>query len=284
VVALISYQIADALVRVLPAGAADRLAVRIARAAFALRLPARRALEANLGWLLGSASPAAIRECARAAFEHFALTLADFLRLARLGPESLGRAIEVRGAEHLAAARASGRGVILLSAHVGNWEWGVAYLGVSGARIHVVAKPHASRPVEEFFARRRGRWGVCRIANRPLWAGAARALRRREWVALMGDRNAPGERGSACAWAEALARRTGALILPAVMLRLASGRYAACFEAPLGAERRAPDRGRAALRRYLVSHPGQWCAFERVADGLTPATAGDPGALEDTAA
>ena len=45
VVALISYQIADALVRVLPAPAADRLAVHIARAAFALRLPARAALE-----------------------------------------------------------------------------------------------------------------------------------------------------------------------------------------------------------------------------------------------
>jgi hypothetical protein len=33
-----------------------------------------------------------------------------------------------------------------------------------------------------------------------------------------------------------------------------------------------------------VRHPGQWCAFERVADDLATATAGDPGALEDSAA
>ncbi|HEY2955384.1 MAG TPA: lysophospholipid acyltransferase family protein [Candidatus Eisenbacteria bacterium] len=267
-VALISYRIADALVRVLPARAADRLAVVLGRAAFALRLPARRALEANLGLLSGGATPAAVRDRARSAFEHFALTFTDFLRLARLGSEALDRAIEVRGAEHLAAARASGRGVILLSAHIGNWEWGAAYLGARGTRLHVVARPHPSAPVEEFFARRRRRWGVRPLAARPLWTRAAEALRRREWVALMGDRGAPGARGSVSDWAEALARRTGALVLPAVMVRLAVGRYAACFDPPLAAGARVRDRFRAAVLRHLERHPGQWCAFEPLPEGL----------------
>jgi KDO2-lipid IV(A) lauroyltransferase len=267
-VALISYRIADALVRVLPERAADRLAVHIARAAFALGLPARRALERNLRHVLAGATRATIRDCARAAFEHFALTLADFMRLARLGPESLGRSIEVRGAEHLEAARASGRGVILLSAHVGNWEWGAAFLGASGARVHVVARPHSCPGVERFFALRRARWGLEPLATRPLWVRAARALRRHEWVAVMGDRPAPGGRGSAVEWAEALARRTGALLLPAVMVRLSSGRYAACFEAPMPPGRRRFGRGRDAVRQHLVRHPGQWCAFEPLPEGL----------------
>ena len=43
VVARISHQIADIPVRVLPARAVDRRAVRVARATLALRLPARRA-------------------------------------------------------------------------------------------------------------------------------------------------------------------------------------------------------------------------------------------------
>ncbi|HEY2954357.1 MAG TPA: hypothetical protein VGK89_03790 [Candidatus Eisenbacteria bacterium] len=68
-VALISYRIADALVRLLPVQVADRLAVRMARAAFALRLPARSALERNLSRLLRGAPRVAIRECARGAFE-----------------------------------------------------------------------------------------------------------------------------------------------------------------------------------------------------------------------
>ena len=267
-VALISYQIADALVRVLPAPAADRLAVRLARAAFALRPPARAAVERNLTRLLAGASRQAIRDRARAAFEHFALTLADFLRLARIDPGALGRTVEVRGGRHLAEALASERGVIVLSAHVGNWEWGAAWLAARGARVHLVARPHASRAVDALFARLRGRFGVRRLAARPLWVRAATALRRGEWVALMGDRNAPGTRGPACEWAGVLARRTGALVLPAVMLRLASGRYAACFEAPLAPGTGMPERWRSAVRGHLVRHPGQWCAFEPSAGGL----------------
>jgi len=45
VVAMIRYQIADIPVRVLPARAVDRRAVRVARATLALRPPARRAFE-----------------------------------------------------------------------------------------------------------------------------------------------------------------------------------------------------------------------------------------------
>src|SRR5262249_20715321 len=117
-------------------------------------------------------------------------------RLARMRPEALDRAIEVRGRQHLDAALASGRGVIVLSAHLGNWEWGAAYLAARVARLHVAARPHASRWVESFFARRRGSWGVSRLRGRPLWLAASRALRRREWIALMGDRPAAGRSGS----------------------------------------------------------------------------------------
>ena len=268
-VARISYQIADALVRVLPAPAADRLAVRLARAAFALRLPARAALERNLEQLLSGASRHAIRDRARATFEHFALSLADFLRLARLDTGTLGRAVDVRGERHLADALASKRGVIVLSAHVGNWEWGAAWLAARGARLNVVARPHRSRAVDALFARLRGRFGVRRLGARPLWVRAASALRRGEWVALMGDRSAPGSGGSACEWAGVLARRTGALVLPAVMLRLASGRYVACFEPPLAPGPGMLERWRRAVRGHLVRHPGQWCAFEPCADGLS---------------
>jgi len=51
-------------------------------------------------------------------------------------------------------------------------------------------------------------------------------------------------------------------------VRLASGRYAACFDAPLPPDCGVGDRWRAAVLRHLMRHPGQWCAFEPSPMGL----------------
>ncbi len=264
--AVLGYLIADVLGRVLPIGIAERLALSLAGLVFAARPPARATLEANLALLMPGTPPAARIAMAREAFEHFALSLLDFLRLGRLDEQSLVEAIEIRGAEHLERARATGRGVILLSAHLGNWEWGAAWLAARGEHVSVVARPHPHPWVERFFAGRRLAHGVAVLRERPLWPGAARALRRGGWVALMGDRCCAD--GSAWAWATALARRTGAVVLPAVMLRLAPGRYAACFEPPLTSEACAGGAHRAAIHRQLERNPGQWSGFGPMPDGL----------------
>ena len=271
--AILGYLTADLAVRLMPARWADTLAVGLARLVFAAGPPARRALEINLARLLCGTTVAARRTIAREAFEQFALALVDFLRLGRLDRRALGDAIEVRGAEHLERARAAGRGVIVLSAHLGNWEWGAAWLAEHGAPLSVVARPHPNRWVERFFRQRRIARGVTMLPGRPVWPGAARALRRREWVALMGDRRGAG--GSECAWASALARRTGALVLPAVMLRIAPGRYAACFEPPLSPEACAGVGYRAAIHRHVERHPAQWFAFELLPDSLGLRLGGD---------
>src|SRR5439155_662714 len=175
--ACLGYLTADLAVRVLPVGPADRLARGLARLAFALRPPARRRLEANLAQWRPGMSAAARRATAREAFEHFALSLADSLRLARLAPAALERAIEVRGREHLEHARTSGRGVILLSAHAGNWEWGAAWLASHGPPLHVVARPHPDRRVDRRFHRLRRARGVGMLPGRLLWTGASPARR-----------------------------------------------------------------------------------------------------------
>src|SRR5205085_20337 len=119
-IAILGYTTAALVVRLLPEPWTDRMGVGLARLLFALRLPARRALEANLERLLGPDGRTRVRGTARESFEQFALAFTDFLRLDRSHPERLERGHAVYGREHLAAARASGRGVILVSAHVGS--------------------------------------------------------------------------------------------------------------------------------------------------------------------
>jgi KDO2-lipid IV(A) lauroyltransferase len=266
------YLAADLIVRLLPARAADGLAMGIARLAFALRVPARARLEENLARLLEREPDPALEAVAREAFDNFARSFTDFLRLGHAPPGGLAGAVEVHGAEHLKAARGSGRGVILLSAHLGNWELGAAWLAAGGAPIHLVARAHPSPWVERFYARRRHAWGVRLMSDRPLWRPAAAALRRREWVALMADRSAPelgtGRPASVCAWAAVLARRTGALVLPAVIVRQPNGRYALHFERPLEPAAVRADGFVESLRRHLQRHPRQWSAFEPLPEGL----------------
>src|SRR6266850_1523741 len=128
----LSYRVADALVGALPDRTAELAARAVARVAHTLRVPARSRLERNLERLGG---PGLAHARSREAFEHFAMTLTDFLRLGHVSRPELNTRVRIDGEEHLDTARRSGRGVIVVSAHVGSWELGAAWLAAHGIRL-----------------------------------------------------------------------------------------------------------------------------------------------------
>ena len=265
--AALAYAAAGVFVRSIPEGWSDRTARQCARLAHRFHPRARRTLEVNLA-RLAPLDHRDLSRLSRRTFEQFALALADFLRLDSLSPEQLGARIEIRGAEHLDAAQRSGRGCVLMSVHSGNWEWGAALLASRGVPMRILARPHASARVERFFNCRRAAWGVRTLSGSPLWLETSRALRSGEWVAVMGDRAVPEMRGSLCLWAGALARRTGALLLPVTMTREPDGRHVLWCDAPVS-HAAARERGiREALLKHLDRSPGQWYAFAPLPEGL----------------
>jgi KDO2-lipid IV(A) lauroyltransferase len=261
---ILGYRIAATMARVLPAPLAEALAVALARLAFDCRVPARRALEENLARLLPRTAAAARRRHARGAFETFGRSFADFLR-------GRPRATDVRvvGERHLAGALASGRGVIVLSAHLGNWEGGAAAMAAQGCPLHLAARPQAHAPLEALFASRRAAAGVRALPAGALMPAASCVLRRGEWIALMADRG-PARAGGAsvCAWAAALAQRTGALVLPAVFVREPGGGHRLHVEAPIEAAACRDGAFRDTMLGWLARWPDQWAAFESLPEGL----------------
>jgi len=267
-IASLAHPMAEQLVRRLPGPAVDRLAVLLARAAFHLRVPARRAHDRNLARLAPECSRSERRRLTCRSFEHFALGFTDFLRLEAMGPGDLRSRVRVAGVERLARAEASDRGVVLLSAHLGNWEWGAAYLASRGRVVHLAARPHQGA-AEAAFSARRSAFGVRVLPARGLFTHAARALRAGEWVAVMGDRAADTRRsGSVCGWAAALAQRTRAWILPTALVRVPRDGHVLLVGEPLEPGEVRLGAHRSLMRDWLRTYAEQWAAFEPLPEGL----------------
>src|ERR1035441_8713949 len=90
-----------------------------------LRLDGRRRnlARANLARAFPDLPSAGIDALTVRVFEHFGGLAAELLHAMGHGPADALSRIETEGAEVARAALASGRGVLFLTAHLGNWEW-----------------------------------------------------------------------------------------------------------------------------------------------------------------
>jgi lauroyl/myristoyl acyltransferase len=184
------------------------------------------------------------------------------------------------------ALAASGRGLILVTAHFGNWEVGSMLPATREARpVHVVREaetdPRAQEYVSKLITRRAGGLYATHFAEDPqLGMDLLAALRRGELVALQGDRpRATGRVSHQSLFGRpfplpvgpaALARAAGVPLVPVFVVREGRRRYRCDLrppiEVPSTADRQADLT--AALRRFAVEiesaiarHPHQWYCF-----------------------
>src|ERR1700727_965883 len=100
----------------------------------------RAAVSQNLRQVLGDdLSPAARAEVTRDWFRLASCEAVDVMRL-RHKTRPLRRLIEIRGKEHLEAARAAGRGAILCTAHFGSYNSGFSVLHASGFPVTTIGR------------------------------------------------------------------------------------------------------------------------------------------------
>ncbi len=271
---LLLHRTAARLARKLPRPVAVGLARGIAVGFRALSPGRRAAVRANLARLRPGAGARALDCLVAATFAAFAESLIDAWRLdLRDG----GPACTVEGADALRAVLAGGRGVVLWSGHFGNWELAAAALAREGFDVAALARAHADPGVDRFFAARRAAAGVRIVGGCALARGARTTLRERGLLALLGDRRFGGAgrsvalcggRATLPAAAVALARRTGAAIVPGFVERVAPGRWRVTFEPALEPGDSALAELARALERRIVADPTQWFVFESVWDDV----------------
>ncbi|MBL9175190.1 MAG: MMPL family transporter [Verrucomicrobiales bacterium] len=242
------WKLGGIIARILPDGVASWLA-RAGAALYRLTRPDRVAVvTANLRPVVGH-EPGIAERAARDNFRQFALKLVDLWR------QEAGVSFEERvrpggGWEQFSSARSGGRGVLLVTPHLGNWELGTVLLKREGVRPLVLTAPEPGGRFTELRAAARARQGVDTlvVGEDPFaFVEVIRRLQDGGMVALLLDRPPEATAVSveflglpfraSVAVAE-LARASGAAVLPVYIVREGTGYRAEALE-PLAYDRRA---------------------------------------------
>lgn len=184
--------------------------------------PKRRAFAANFRYLCYSdnASHKTIHAYVRKIFENFILASIGFLQLPRFTPQKLSCVIEDRWQKNLTRARTRGRGVVLVSAHLGDWELASGSSAKLGYPLVLVAEPISSEHTKALGRFRR--WSGIEIVMRTQPIKMLKALQNNKILAVAGDRDYAGTgielpfckgRRSVPRGPAALALKTGAVLL-----------------------------------------------------------------------
>jgi len=235
-----------------------------------------KALE-NLSIAFGEEkTPGEILRICRYCFENLGKGLMEVLQFPRLTSENLNRLVAFEGKENIDSALKMGKGIIVITAHFGNWELLGASLALSGYKVSFIVRPVRSPRLEALVSQNRESMGIGCISRGASIKGALRCLKRNEILGILSDidtkvdgvfvdffgRPAFTPRGPV-----SIGLRTGAVLLPAFIIRQKDDTHRVVIEKPL--ELKITDdveedirvntaRFTRIIESYIRKYPEQW--------------------------
>jgi lauroyl/myristoyl acyltransferase len=282
VIFYILYRIGQTLALSFPLKFSYRVAVALADIHYCLGFRDRISVTENLKTILaGPSQDDELKQAAKDVFRNFAKYLVDFFRFSKMSPAYINRFIKLEGLSNIEDALKYGKGVIMLSAHLGNWELGAFAMGTLGYPINAVVLTHRNVRINDFFKAQRAMGKLKSIEFGASLRAAFKALKNNELLALLGDRDfsnnglpmiffgkpvASMPKGPA-----ALSYRTGAAIVPSFITRNGDDTFTFAFEKPILPPEAAGDEDSAIkgimekylpiIESYVKRYPGQWYVF-----------------------
>jgi KDO2-lipid IV(A) lauroyltransferase len=167
-------------------------------------------------------------EIADGVFLSIARLLAAFARLPRLTPQNISKLIRYDGLENFQTALAKGRGVLVATAHLGNWELSAFSHAWMTAPMHIVVRPLDNPRIDTLVERYRALSGNHIIEKKDAARGILKALKAGDAVGILIDQNTTLDQGvfidffgkKACAGTAfaKLAHHSGAAVVPGFAL------------------------------------------------------------------
>jgi lauroyl/myristoyl acyltransferase len=280
-----AFKVVQSVVERLPRPWVYALAVLAARFAWWFSPLARPRLEYNLKVACPELEkdPASLRRISWLNFRNHAKAYADLMQLPNARVEAIRPRLKVEGWEHLEEARSHGKGVLVVSCHMGSYEVVAAIWSATLAPVSFFAEELEPRALFEWYRETRARLGISVLT---LDHGGIRkvleALRDQEMVITAIDRDitgtghvmpffgrpAPIPLGPA-----AIALRLGTPLLPVCVYRLPDDTYVAegaplIYAESTGDSRadqvRATERVLRRIEQFIQAHPEQWHVPHRI--------------------
>lgn len=223
-----------------------------------------------------------VRKKTKAAFRNYGMYFADFLRLPLLTREEIERRFQFSGWEHLDTALAAGKGVIFISAHVGNWDFGSALFAQRGYPVNAVAETFHPKKVNDLVQGHRIQQGMKVIPLEHAGRRVLGALRKNEILGLLIDRPSPeagvwvkffGGRTEVPAGPALLALKTGAKLISGVIVRNPDHTYSGFLNSHFDVEPTGDlstdvglltQRIMDSLEAFIREYPEQWFIFRKM--------------------
>lgn len=205
--------------------------------------PRRRAALANVALAFPTLPARHRRQLARRAWQHLGMTLIELARLLDRPLDATLGELTLEGLEHVRAVMGEHGRALMLTAHLGNWEYLTAAHQLMGYPLAIVVRPLDSPVLDALAAAVRRKTGAELIDKRGALRPVLQALHRGRMVGILLDQNATRREGvfvpffgrAACTSRSValLALRTGTPIVPIFIRREGAGRHRVVIEPPI---------------------------------------------------
>jgi KDO2-lipid IV(A) lauroyltransferase len=187
------YRLGEFLAKILPFQVSNVLIMLLCDLHYCFSKTDRHSVENNLKIVLKTDHVP--RSQVRAVFRGFGRYLLEFFTMSRrLKPAFIQSHIHINNIEYLNDVLQKGKGGIVISAHLGNWEMGGAILPMLGFPLSVVALSHKDSRVNALFNAQREAFGTMVIQTDVAVRRVVEHLQRNRLVAILADRDF-GNRG-----------------------------------------------------------------------------------------
>ncbi len=278
------YKIGQFLAGILPLGVSNALVMFLCDLHYSFSKADRQAVESNLKIVLKTGDVP--RSAVRAVFRNFGKNLLEFFTMSRhLRPSFIESNIHIKNIEYFNQVLQKGKGGILVTAHLGNWEMGGTVLPSMGLPLSVVALAHKDPRVNALFNAQREAFGAMVIQTDVAVRRVVEHLKKNRLIAILADRDF-GNHGLMMDFlgtptmipkgAAYFSMKTGAPIVPAFFLRRGDDHfdiivYPPIEPPPLTGSKITDEAARGFIQKYLTiieneirKNPSQWLLFREL--------------------
>lgn len=223
------------------------------------------------------------KHLAQAFYSHLLTSIQETIQLRFMSDAELRARVQVKGYEHLLEIAAQGQGVLVVTAHVGSWEFaplgGILNFQQFKGHFHFIRRRLGWKFIEKILFRRYHRVGLNVIPKQDALQQVKGALDQNHAVVFVLDQHASlvnrdgvaveffGKKAGTYRSLASLSRHTGLPVVPAAGYRLPNGHHVLEFYEPITWQEYPTNQEsiyhntlayNQALERIILAHPEQW--------------------------